>query len=96
MHLVTAHESHVNRALIRYHEMQPDVVLLDIGLPRLNGLEVARRIRAQRPGDTVLLIALTGWGQDEDRQRSTQAGFDLHMVKPLDIDALLAWVAARD
>jgi CheY-like chemotaxis protein len=76
-------------------EFCPDLVLLDIGLPRLDGLEVARRLRAQRPGEAMLLIALTGWGQDEDRERSMQAGFDAHMVKPLDVDALLAWLAAR-
>jgi two-component system CheB/CheR fusion protein len=76
-------------------EFRPDLVLLDIGLPRLDGLEVARRLRAQRPGEAMLLIALTGWGQDEDRERSMQAGFDAHMVKPLDVDALLAWLAAR-
>ncbi|HET6599294.1 MAG TPA: ATP-binding protein, partial [Burkholderiaceae bacterium] len=76
-------------------EFRPDLVLLDIGLPRLGGLEAARRLRAQRPGETLLLIALTGWGQDEDRKRSMQAGFDAHMVKPLDVDALLAWLAAR-
>jgi PAS domain S-box-containing protein len=72
---------------------QPDVVLLDIGLPKLNGYEAARQIREQ-PGCTgVVLIALTGWGQDEDRRRSREAGFDHHMTKPVelaDLQKLLA------
>jgi CheY-like chemotaxis protein len=67
---------------------RPDVVLLDIGLPKLNGYEAARKIRAQPWGNGVTLVALTGWGQEEDRQRSTEAGFDSHMVKPVDIDDL--------
>jgi signal transduction histidine kinase/CheY-like chemotaxis protein len=67
---------------------RPDIVLLDIGMPRLNGYEAARRIREQGRGERVVLIALTGWGQDEDRQRSTDAGFDFHLVKPVDFAAL--------
>jgi PAS domain S-box-containing protein len=63
----------------------PDVVLLDIGLPQLDGYEVARRIRAQRHGvNGVMLIAITGWGQDEDRRRSRDAGFNAHLTKPVD------------
>jgi two-component system, chemotaxis family, CheB/CheR fusion protein len=65
--------------------LDPDVILLDIGLPELNGYEVARRIRGQqREGHRLLLVALTGWGQGEDRRRSREAGFDAHMVKPVD------------
>ncbi len=79
-------------------QLHPDVVLLDIGLPHLDGYEVARRIRAQ-PDDRVLLIAVTGWGQDDDRRRSSEAGFDAHLTKPidyLDLDKLLAqWATAR-
>jgi len=63
-----------------------DVILLDIGLPRLNGYEVARKIR-QQPG-RPLLVALTGWGQEEDRRRTEDAGFDAHLVKPVDEAAL--------
>jgi len=54
---------------------QPDVVLLDIGLPKLNGFDAARRIREQSGGSDIVLIALTGWGQEEDRRRSKEAGF---------------------
>ena len=67
---------------------QPDVVLSDIGMPRLNGYETAQRIREQSHGRRVALIAMTGWGQEEDRRRSTQAGFDFHLVKPVDLAAL--------
>ena len=67
---------------------RPELVLLDIGLPKLNGYEVARRIRQQSWGRGVILVALTGWGQDEDRHRSQEAGFNLHIVKPVEIQAL--------
>jgi CheY-like chemotaxis protein len=69
--------------------LQPDVILLDIGLPLLNGYEAARQIREQqeRPG-RPLLVAVTGWGQDEDRRRTEEAGFDAHLVKPVDEAAL--------
>jgi CheY-like chemotaxis protein len=69
-------------------EHRPDVVLLDIGLPGLDGYEVARRLRAAPGGEGLLLIALTGYGQESDRQRSRAAGFDHHLVKPLDVVAL--------
>jgi len=65
-------------------EFRPDVILLDIGMPKLNGYEACRRIREQAGGESVVLIALTGWGQDDDRRRSHSAGFDHHMVKPVD------------
>jgi CheY-like chemotaxis protein len=73
--------------------MKPDLVLLDIGLPKLDGFEVARRIRAAPGGDAVTLIALTGWGQEEDRRRSKDAGFDHHLVKPVDPKMLARVVA---
>jgi signal transduction histidine kinase len=66
----------------------PDVALLDIGMPKLDGYEVARRIRSQPWGQRITLVALTGWGQDSDRRRSGEAGFDSHLVKPLDLDKL--------
>ncbi len=67
---------------------EPDVALLDLGLPKLPGLEVARRIRKAR-GQKVLLVAVTGWGQEENRRQSREAGFDHHFTKPVDLQALL-------
>ena len=67
---------------------RPDVVLLDIGLPQLNGYEAARRIREQPWGVSIVLIAVTGWGQEEDKRRSKEAGFNFHMVKPVEPAAL--------
>jgi CheY-like chemotaxis protein len=66
----------------------PTVVLLDIGMPGMDGYEVARRIREQPAGRDLMLIALTGWGQEADRRRTSQAGFDHHLLKPADIAAL--------
>jgi PAS domain S-box-containing protein len=74
-------------------EFRPDVVLLDIGLPKLNGYEACRRIREQSWGRSVVLIALTGWGQEDDRRRSHEAGFDHHMVKPVDPQDLMGLLA---
>ena len=74
-------------------EFRPDVILLDIGLPKLNGYEACRRIRNEPWGAGVVLIALTGWGQDEDRRRSHEAGFDRHLVKPVDPQALMKLLA---
>ena len=68
---------------------RPGVVLLDIGMPRMNGIEAARAIRALNGGDRVWLIALSGWGQSEDRRRSREAGFDHHYVKPVDVESLI-------
>jgi CheY-like chemotaxis protein len=73
---------------------RPDVVLLDIGLPKLNGYEAARHIREQPWDKQPVLIAVTGWGQDEDRRRSHDAGFDYHMVKPVDPNALMRLLAS--
>ena len=66
----------------------PEVVLLDIGLPKLSGYDAARRIREQEGGKNILLIALTGWSQEEDRRRSREAGFDHHLNKPVDFNIL--------
>jgi CheY-like chemotaxis protein len=71
----------------------PDVVLLDIGLLRLDGYQACRRIREQPWGRAMVLIAVTGWGQEEDRQRSHEAGFDHHLVKPVDPHALMKLLA---
>ena len=77
------------QALEMANELKPDVVLLDIGLPKLNGYEVAKRIRLEPWGDNAILIAITGWGQAEDKALSREAGFDHHLVKPVDPDALM-------
>jgi CheY-like chemotaxis protein/two-component sensor histidine kinase len=69
-------------------DFRPHAALLDLGLPRLNGYDAARCIREQSWGRDMLLIAMTGWGQEADRQRSREAGFDHHLVKPVDLDAL--------
>ncbi|WP_257460039.1 CHASE domain-containing protein [Archangium lipolyticum] len=80
-------------ALEHVDRVDPDVVFLDIGLPGMDGYEVARRMR-QRPGGADLrLVALTGYGQASDRQRSREAGFDTHLVKPVDLDTLRELVA---
>jgi DNA-binding response OmpR family regulator len=76
-------------ALFAEQEFKPDILLLDIGMPKLSGYEVARRVRDAR-GPDVLLVAITGWGQEEDRQRAREAGFDHHFTKPVDYAALLA------
>jgi signal transduction histidine kinase len=78
---VTAHDAAT--ALAKFHEFHPDVVLLDIGLPDIDGYEVARRIRANG-GQGTKLVALTGWGQAEDKRRALEAGFDTHWTKPVD------------
>jgi PAS domain S-box-containing protein len=77
-------------ALESIENYHPEVVLLDIGLPKLDGHEVCRRVREQPWGKDILIIALTGWGQEEDRRKSEEAGFNGHLVKPVDYDKLLA------
>ena len=74
---------------------RPDAILLDIGMPRLNGEEVCRQIRSTPWGRDVVLIAVTGWDQNEDRQRIVQAGFDAHLVKPVDPHAVITLLDAR-
>jgi PAS domain S-box-containing protein len=80
-------------AVVAAGEFRPDVVLLDIGLPRLNGYGAAQRIREQPWGKDMVLIALTGWGQEDDRKRSKEAGFDNHMVKPVELPSLMNLLA---
>jgi CheY-like chemotaxis protein len=70
-------------------EFEPDVVLLDLGMPRLNGYDAALQMRRLPWGANALLIATSGWGQPEDLRRSRDAGFDHHLVKPIDIDELM-------
>jgi CheY-like chemotaxis protein len=68
---------------------EPDVVLLDIGLPGINGYEVARRLRATALGKNLLIIAMTGWGAEDDRKRSRDAGFNHHLTKPVEPESLI-------
>jgi CheY-like chemotaxis protein len=77
------------RAVEQASSFQPDLILLDIGLPKMNGYEVCRAIRGTPGGRDVLIVAMTGWGQEEDRRRSSEAGFDGHVVKPIEHTALL-------
>jgi CheY-like chemotaxis protein len=65
-------------------EFLPQVVLLDIGLPKMDGYEAARRIRSAPSGESIVLIAVTGWGHEADVRKALEAGFDRHMVKPVD------------
>jgi CheY-like chemotaxis protein len=66
----------------------PDVMILDIGMPDMTGYEVARRVRAEPWGAGIFMLAITGWGQEEDKERARAAGFDQHMTKPVDADAV--------
>ena len=75
---------------------RPDVMLLDIGMPKMNGFQCAQHLRKQSWGKELVLIALTGWGQEDDRQRSKDAGFDHHIVKPIDLGALMKLLASLD
>ncbi|HKE87552.1 MAG TPA: ATP-binding protein [Vicinamibacterales bacterium] len=85
-----------SEALAALDGSEPDAVLLDIGMPGMDGYEVCRHIRSSARHGDVMLIALTGWGQDIDRERSKRAGFDHHFVKPPDIDRLRSILAARE
>ena len=78
--------------------MHPDLVFLDLGMPRMNGFDVAKQLRALPRGGGIILVALTGWGQEHDQQRTREAGFDHHLLKPIDpaeLAKLLAVPAAR-
>lgn len=94
---IGGHETHVAHdgasALDAYARLRPDVVLLDIGLPVMSGLDVCKQMRALSSGPPALIIALTGWGTESDRQKSRDAGFDHHLVKPVDYDALTLLLA---
>jgi len=85
------HDSH--RALERARQQRPDVALLDIGLPDMDGNELARRLRADAQTGAIVLVAVTGYGQEQDRRAAFEAGFDHHLVKPVDMDDLAALLA---
>ncbi|MGE0124638.1 MAG: PAS domain S-box protein [Vicinamibacterales bacterium] len=92
------HETHLAHdgleAVGAAERVRPDVVLMDVGLPGLNGYEACRRIREQAWGAATVLVAITGWGDERAREETRAAGFDLHLVKPVDHDALLRFVAS--
>jgi CheY-like chemotaxis protein len=89
----TAHDGAAAVEVAR--EFRPDVILLDIGLPKLNGYDACRRIREAPWSAGTTIIALTGWGQEEDRKRSAEAGFDHHLVKPVDAADLTSLLSGR-
>lgn len=91
-HTYTAHDG--LEALTMAEQVRPDVILLDIGLPLLNGYDVCRRVRAQPWGKDILIIAVSGWGQQQDRAHSQDAGFNHHMVKPVDFTELSKMLAS--
>ena len=83
------------QALELAKDFQPEFILLDIGMPEMNGFEVARCLRDQAETRHATLIALTGWGQEKDRQMTSAAGFDFHLVKPVNFNELLQLLAAK-
>jgi PAS domain S-box-containing protein len=87
----TAHDGY--QALEVARQQRPEVILLDIGLPKMDGYQVVRQLRQESCCKTALIIAISGYGQDEDRRKSEEAGFDHHLVKPIDFDALLSLLA---
>jgi CheY-like chemotaxis protein len=93
---LVGHEVHVAydgmQALEKVRLLAPEVVILDIGLPRMNGYEVCAQIK-RSAGASPKVVALTGWGQETDRRRSAEAGFDEHLVKPVDFDVLAGILA---
>jgi CheY-like chemotaxis protein len=78
-----------NEAIEAVEKYRPEVILLDIGLPKMSGHEVCRRVRQQPWGKDIVVVALTGWGQEEDRRKTKEAGFDGHLVKPVNYEELL-------
>jgi CheY-like chemotaxis protein len=77
-------------ALRAASQHRPEVIILDLGMPGMSGLEVCRQLRQESWGRSMFIAALTGWGQMSDRQRTKEAGFDRHLTKPVDIDELIA------
>jgi signal transduction histidine kinase len=86
-HVESAHDGVA--AVELAERFRPDIVLLDLGMPRLDGYGAARRIRALPHGEAMLLVAITGWGQSESREQTREAGFDAHLVKPINFDSLI-------
>ena len=82
------------RCFATIKEFKPHIALIDIGMPMTDGYEIARSIKAASEGQEILLAAITGWGDDDHRQRGREAGFDSHFVKPITIDQLQNLLAA--
>jgi CheY-like chemotaxis protein len=80
--VATAHDG--AEAVVKAGNLRPHIVFLDLGMPRMRGLEAARRLRSSLNGERMILVALTGWGQQQDHQRTREAGFDWHLLKPID------------
>jgi CheY-like chemotaxis protein len=92
----TAHDGMA--AIEAVDRFRPDLILLDIGLPKLDGFEVAEQLRARPDGDALFLVAITGWARDEEKQRAKSVGFDEHMTKPVDpnrLETLIRSICAR-
>jgi two-component system, chemotaxis family, CheB/CheR fusion protein len=89
-----AHDGH--DGIQKAREFRPDLVLLDIGMPVMDGYEVCRRLRQDPGTQDAILIALTGWGLEEDRQRALQEGFDRHLVKPIELHTLMKLLEELD
>jgi CheY-like chemotaxis protein len=84
--LAIAHDG--QEGLEKARSFGPEVVFLDLGMPRMDGFETARHLRSLPRGRELLLVALTGWGQEQDQERTREAGFDCHLLKPLEVGAL--------
>ena len=87
----TAHDA--QSALTQIKLFKPQIVLLDLGLPGVDGVEIGRRIRSKTEGRSISLIAVTGWSQDHDRRRTAEAGFDAHLVKPVTAQQIQSVIA---
>jgi CheY-like chemotaxis protein len=81
-------------AIRAFEEYQPAIVLLDLGMPQMDGYEVVKRLRSADVPRQPMIVALTGWGQEEDRRRTRDAGFDRHLTKPADVSALRSLLAS--
>jgi len=90
----TAHDALAGMQAIR--DFRPDIVFLDIGMPGMDGYEACRRIRQERTERHLIIVAVTGWGQAQDKQRALDAGFDAHLTKPVDPAALARLLAGSN
>lgn len=80
--------------MVKARDLRPHIVFLDLGMPRMGGLEAAKQLRSSPNGEPMTLVALTGWGQKQDHQRTREAGFDWHLLKPIDGSELAKVLAA--